>query len=326
MSETQKSVRTESSVRRAQSVERRSEVTGGRSFSATPSGRVVAIKPTNVVGAKMKFSDFNAFRRVQRVDGQDRVVRKLTLLMTEERATELDLQSMPDHDGPDKHGMIGAVNGIPAVNPSLTNLVCQYFGGIENEDDAEVSLMPHEFSHMRPHLAPTHEQARAVAAESQRLDGMFWHGHAERRPSAWVQNSPEHRNYRLDLSVKSLKYEQAVKSARQMRLNYQQMCPEHEYRPDSDRGELTDLISQRADKTCLKPYRFGKRVAKGNLGGAGAAAVSAAYERVDINAPAGWHMAQICSASIVCGYTEYHRTARQTMRTMEAETKHGKVV
>ena len=296
MSETQKTVRTESSVRRAQSVERRSEVTGGRSFSATPSGRVVANKSPGIIGAKMKFSDYNCFRRV---DGQDRIVRKLTMLMTEERATEIEFQTVPDHDGA-QYGMIGAVNGIPAVNPSLTNLVCQYLGGIENEDDAEVSHKPHEFSHMRQHLAPTHEQARAIAAESQRLNGVFWHSHADRRPSTWVQNSPEHKNYRLDISVKSLKYEQALKSARQMRLNYRQMCPEHDFRPDSDRGELTDLIGQRADKTCIKPYQIGKRVANGNLGGAGAAAVSAAYERVDINAPAGWHMAQIAYHYLRC--------------------------
>ena len=300
MSESQKTVRTESSVRRAQSVERRSEVTGGgRSFSATPSGRVVANKPTSIIGAKMKFSDYNCFRRSQNVDGQDRVVRKLSMLMTEERANEMDFQVIPDHDGA-QHGMIGAVNGIPAVNPALTPMICQYLGGIENEDDAEVSLKPHEFSHMRPHLAPSHEQARAIAAESQRLDGVFWHGHVNQRPSTWVQNSPAHKNYRVDLSVKSLKYEQALKSARQMRLNYRQMCPEHDYRPDSDRGELTDLIGQRADKTCLKPYQIGRRVANGNLGGAGATTVSGAYERVDINAPAGWHMAQIAYHYLRC--------------------------
>ena len=300
MGESQKTARTESSVRRAQSVERRSEVTGGsRSFSATPSGRVVANQPSNIVGAKMKYSDYNCFRRVRPVGGQDHVVRKLSMLMTEERANELDFHTMPDHDG-DKYGKIGAVNGVPAVNPALTPLICHYLGGIDNDDDEEVSLQPNEFSHLRPHLAPTHEQARAIAAECQRLDGVFWHSHAEQRPSTWVQNSPEHKNYRADLAVKSLKYVQALKSARQMRLDYRQMCPEHDYRPDSDRGELTDLIRQRADNTCLKPYQIGKRVAKGNLGGAGTTSVSGAYERVDINAPAGWHMAQIAYHYLRC--------------------------
>ena len=297
MGESQKTFRTESSVRRAQSVERRSEETGGgRSFSATPSGRVVQNKSPSIIGAKMKFSDFNCFRRD---DGKGNVVRKLQMLMTEERANEMDFHTVPDHDG-EKYGIIGAMHGIPAINPALTPKVCQYLGGIDNEDDEEVSLLPNEFSHMRPHLAPTHEQARAIAAESQRLDSVFWHGHADQRPSEWVQNSPLIKNYKVDLSVKSLKYGQALKSARQMRLNYRQMCPEHDYRPDSDRGELADLIRQRADVTCLKPYQIGKRVAKGNLGGAGTATVSGAYERVDINAPAGWHMAQIAYHYLRC--------------------------
>ena len=72
--------------------------------------------------------DCNCFRR----EKHGATVQKESLIITEERANELEYQTIPDHAGgkDNKHGMIGALSSIPAINPSATGLLCHYIGGI----------------------------------------------------------------------------------------------------------------------------------------------------------------------------------------------------
>ena len=86
MSETRSGSRTASSVRRQQSQERQSAITGGRSLSVTPSGKFVVNTSANIVGQKMLYSDYNFFRRE---DNFGKPVQSQHLLIKEDKANEL---------------------------------------------------------------------------------------------------------------------------------------------------------------------------------------------------------------------------------------------